>query len=320
MRPSSPAPPSLGDRFLGSLLGLALGDAACAPFEGVHATAIWYDFGGAQKILSNHPVAELACTDDTHMSIGVAEELIDHGTIDPGRLCRRFAAHYDPSRGYGPGTRRILETFRNTDHGDWMSLATSVYPDGSLGNGAAMRAAPVGLFFCNDLDRVIIEVERSALPTHTHPIGIDGARVIATAVALAAACESFDSGSFYEELVRRAQTDEFRRQLARAAELGPTDSIGEFGNSLEANRSVTTAVACFTMSPGSYLGTIASALALGGDVDTLAAMAGAISGALLGIGALPSSLLAKLEEGPLGRTFLLDLARRLYDRASARSA
>lgn len=304
---------ALRDRFVGCMLGLMLGDAACAPFEGTPATAIWYDFGGARKILANHPVAELTYTDDTQMMIGVAESLVEHGTIDPDALMRTFAANFDPMRSYGPGARRVIETMRSG--GDWRRAATETYPGGSLGNGAAMRVAPVGLLFCDDLDRVCAEAERSALPTHTHPIGIDGARVLAVAVALAVTTDRtkpLDVGAFYVELIRRARTDEFRTQLRRAAELSPDDSVGEFGNRLEANRSVTTAIACFTMSPRSYVATIASALCLGGDVDTLAAMAGAISGAYLGVGALPANLLEKVEDGAKGRSYVRDLAERLH--------
>jgi poly(ADP-ribose) glycohydrolase ARH3 len=294
------------------MMGSAVGDAACAPFEGVPATAIWYEFGGARKILARPPVDELKYTDDTQMSISVAETLVACGRIDEDELVRRFAESYDPSRGYGPGARYVIEAMR--DGGDWRGLAATMYPGGSLGNGAAMRVAPVGLYFHQDLDRVSEEAARSARPTHLHPIGIDGARTLATAVALAARAEHLDVAEFYRELIRRAQTEEFRTQLARAADLGPNDSAGIFGNSLEADRSVTTAIACFTFTPDSYEATLATALCLGGDVDTVAAMAGAISGAYLGETAVPQRLLARLENGYLGRDYLRELAVMLHDR------
>jgi poly(ADP-ribose) glycohydrolase ARH3 len=82
---------------------------------------------------------------------------------------------------------------------------------------------------------------------------------------------------------------------------------------LEAHRSVVTAIACFALSPDSYETTIASAVSLGGDVDTVAAMAGAISGAHLGVASLPAHLLGRLEDGPKGRTYIQHLAKRLHD-------
>ena len=60
--------------------------------------------------------------------------------------------------------------------GDWRRIAASHFPGGSLGNGAAMRVAPIGLLFNHDLDRVMVEARLSALPTHIHPLGIEGAQ------------------------------------------------------------------------------------------------------------------------------------------------
>jgi poly(ADP-ribose) glycohydrolase ARH3 len=300
------------DRFIGCMLGSAVGDAACAPFEGVPATAIWYEFGGALKILARPPAEELRYTDDTQMAISVAETLVACGRIDEDDLVNRFAESYDPGRGYGPGARLVVEAMR--DGGDWRHLAATLFPGGSLGNGAAMRVAPAGLFFHPDLDRVAHEAERSARPTHLHPVGIDGARVLAIAVALVLGTDRLERTAFYGELIRRARTDEFRTQLARAAELRPDDSVSVFGNRLEADRSVTTAIACFTMTPDSYPATIATALCLGGDVDTVAAMAGALSGAYLGESAIPAHLTACLENGYLGRDYIRELAAMLHDR------
>ena len=94
-------PPSKLDRFVGCLLGHALGDAIGAPFEGLDATTIYYQFGSTRTLLQDPPFPELCYTDDTQMSIGVAEALLEHGRIDEVSLCRAFVANYDPGRGYG---------------------------------------------------------------------------------------------------------------------------------------------------------------------------------------------------------------------------
>ena len=96
-----------------------------------------------------------------------------------------------------------------------------------------------------------------------------------------------------------------------ASRLTLEDSVAVLGNTLEAHRSVVTAIACFACHPDSYVTAVGRAIGLGGDVDTLAAMAGALSGAHLGAGAIPAHLVALLEEGPEGRTYLQGLARRL---------
>src|SRR5689334_17881374 len=140
----------LEDRFVGCLLGHALGDGLGAPLEGMPATAIWYDLGGAAKFVRDPPLQVLIYTDDAQMSIAVAEALLAAGRSDEQALCDAFVANYDPNRGYGAGSRQIISAMR--DGGDWRTLAATIFPGGSLGNGAAMRAAPLGLLFHDDLD------------------------------------------------------------------------------------------------------------------------------------------------------------------------
>ena len=81
--------------------------------------------------------------------------------------------------------------------GDHRAVAENMFPGGSFGNGAAMRVAPVGLFFHADLDRLWEQARLSALPTRVHPLGIEGAQVLAMAVALGLTQTRFDpSGVF----------------------------------------------------------------------------------------------------------------------------
>ncbi len=140
------------------------------------ADAIWYQFHGTQYIVSQPPVDQLIYTDDTQMMIGVAEALILDGHIRQQTLLNTFVLNYHPDRGYGPGARRILSAVAAGEAAD--DLPGTIFPGGSLGNGAAMRVAPVGLLFHDDYNRLLLEAEQSALPTHRHPIGIDGARIL----------------------------------------------------------------------------------------------------------------------------------------------
>ncbi len=296
---------TVADRFAGCLLGLALGDAVAAPFEGLDAYAIHREFGGAAGIVRDPPQAELCYTDDTEMTIGVAECLARHGRIDADRLAEIFAANFDRSRGYGPGTATILVGMREGHR--WQDLVTSVYPNGSFGNGAAMRVAPVGLAFHDDLERVVVEAAASASVTHGHPLGVDGAVVMASAVALLVTDEPFDHAAYCTRLAGIAQTEEFRWQLRTAARLGPVDTI-PFGSGIEAHRSVVSAICCFSLNPDRYDRVVARALAMGGDVDTVAAMAGALAGTHLGIAGMPPHLLGKLEDGMRGRRQITALA------------
>ena len=301
------------DQFLGCLLGQAVGDALGAPYEGLLSDHIYYSFGPPNVLVGNPSGETLYYTDDTEMMIGVAETLVERGEIVEETLCRAFVANYHPERGYGRGARQILEAMGTG--GDWRTLAATVFPGGSLGNGAAMRAAPIGLYFHDDLDKVAEQARLSALPTHVHPIGIEGAQLLALAVALAARGTPFDRKAFYRELIARCHADEFRWQLGAAAGLRRKHTFGFLGNSLEAHRSVVSAIACFTVSPDSFEDTIARAIGMGNDTDTLAAMAGAMSGAHLGVAAIPARLVGQLEEQGKGGAYIQELATKLYERS-----
>src|SRR5438445_8733931 len=104
------------DRFRGCLLGLAVGDALGGKFEAQSADAIRSRFASPQA-LTDYPQEEIWYTDDTQMTIGVAETLAAHGEIIEPRLCEAFAANYVPSRGYGRGARAVLEAMEDgKDH------------------------------------------------------------------------------------------------------------------------------------------------------------------------------------------------------------
>jgi poly(ADP-ribose) glycohydrolase ARH3 len=249
------------------------------------------------------------------MALGVAEALVEDGSIREATLVRIFASNYVPSRGYGWGARRVLEAME--DGGDYCSVAANFFPGGSFGNGAAMRVAPVGLFFHADPDRVWIESRVSAMPTHLHPLGIEGAQLLALAVAWCVRATTFDREAFFAALLPHCRTVEFAAQIGRAAELRRPEELAELGNGIAALESVPTALAGFALSPDDYGTAIGRAILLGGDTDTIAAMTGALSGAFLGVGAIPPALLASLEDHPRGkgRTYLIGLAERLAERA-----
>jgi ADP-ribosylglycohydrolase len=121
-------------------------------------------------------------TDDTAMARSIVGVLRDCGRIDQDELVRRFREEYrrDPARGYGRGAAELLSS-----EGSWRAAARSLFAgSGSQGNGAAMRAAPIGAFFAPNLALVVEQARLSAVVTHAHPEGAAGA----IAVAVAAAC------------------------------------------------------------------------------------------------------------------------------------
>src|SRR6266542_1380907 len=111
-------------------------------------------------------------TDDTAMGISIYETLRDYGRIDQDSLDNRFAHRYrrDPARGYGGTAHSILTTISLGE--PWQQVAREAFNgQGSMGNGGAMRVAPIGAYFSSDLGAVIHHARASAEPTHAHPDG-----------------------------------------------------------------------------------------------------------------------------------------------------
>lgn len=299
---------TLQQRFTGCLLGLAIGDALGGKFEAQSAEAIRARFSCIERIIG-YPQEEIWYTDDTQMAIGVAEALVAKGEIVEEELCRAFVENYVPSRGYGRGARMVLEAMEaGCDH---RSVAERYFPGGSFGNGAAMRVAPVGLLFRDDRSRLWEQARLSALPTHVHPLGVEGAQLLALAVALATRQDPFDRAAFFGQLVSASVSAEYRGKLIEGARAETPDDLIALGNRIEALHSVPTAIASFALTPESYEETIGNVIFLGGDTDTLAAMAGALSGAYLGANRLPSPLVALLEKSPKGGAYLQALSEKL---------
>lgn len=125
-------------------------------------------------------------TDDTAMALSVFEELEERQFVDRDSLARRFAERYrrDDRRGYGGTAHEILGAIAHG--GDWREIAQGAFDGrGSMGNGSAMRVAPIGAFFADDLVAVVEQARASAEPTHAHPDGHAGAIAVAVAAAIA---------------------------------------------------------------------------------------------------------------------------------------
>ncbi|MGB9920184.1 MAG: ADP-ribosylglycohydrolase family protein [Moorellales bacterium] len=295
-------------KFRGCLVGLALGDALGAPFEGAGPVT------GTEVLAAVARRPLLRYTDDTHMAIGVAASLIACRGFDGRHMAETFVRNFElePWRGYGPGPPRV---FRRIKSGaPWDRAAEEIYPGGSFGNGAAMRAAPVGLFYWRDPARLREVAYLSARITHAHPLGKEGAALEAYAVALAAALgPSGSAEDFLERLAAFVTEPVYRDKLETTKELlgaaDATEVAVRLGNGIEAFNSVPAAICCFLRHPGSFEEAVVEAASLGGDADTIAAMTGAISGAWLGIGAIPEEWAAKLEN----RNYLEELAVGLWE-------
>lgn len=303
----------LKSKFLGCLVGAAIGDGLGAWREG-RRIAEKEDIASLAE-----SVEELAYTDDTHMTIGVVESLIQSRGFDGEHMAQTFIKNYEtePWRGYGPGPPRVFRMIKSAE--PWDSAANKIYRGGSFGNGSAMRVAPIGLLYSDNPAKLREIVYKSSSITHSHELGKEGAALQAYAVALALntpSDEEIDREAFLLKLQNFAQNELYKEKIANTKELlGEQDRarvVAVLGNGIEALNSVPTAIYCFLKQPKSYKDSVIYAISLGGDTDTIASMAGAISGAYLGIEAIPQEWRLKLEN----KAYIEDLAEKLWQTAT----
>jgi len=161
-------------RAIASLHGVRLGDAFGEQFFDEPVESI------ARRSL---PPGLWRYTDDTAMAISVVRVLRDAGRVDPDRLAQAFAEEFaaEPRRGYAGGAKQLLDAYRRG--GSWRRIAPALFEGGSYGNGAAMRATPIGACFAEDPSRVAEEADASAIVTHAHVEGRAGAVAVALATS-----------------------------------------------------------------------------------------------------------------------------------------
>lgn len=164
-----------------SLDGLSVGDAFGERFFTEPAAALE---AAEARVLPRPP---WRWTDDTAMAISIVEILEARERIDEDLLARAFGRRWaaEPDRGYGGTAHAILQALALGE--SWRVVAPAVFGgSGSMGNGAAMRVAPIGAWFADDPRALLREATASALPTHAHPDGQAGAMAVAAAAAAAA--------------------------------------------------------------------------------------------------------------------------------------
>ena len=286
----------LWNKYLGCMLGSALGDA-------IGELAFRFpEEGRLRAAISAAPV--LRYTDDTAMAIGLAESLAEKGGLDPQHLGQTFHRHFtrEPWRGYASGPPAIFQLVEKSGL-TYETAARSLHGgQGSQGNGAAMRVAPLGLFFHAAPDLYDQAVAAAAL-THAHPLAQDGAGVQAAAVALAAQLDPrrpFPRDNFLRRMLKLAKTPGIKEKLSLVRTLlkggvPVPETARILGKSVRIDESLPFALYAFLAQPHSFESCLMGAVLNGGDRDTLGAMSGALSGAFLGVTAITALWREKLE-------------------------
>lgn len=274
-----------------SLEGLAIADA-------IGEMLAYRHYQAAEIIDRGLPSGPWFRTDDSEMAISIVEALRLYGYIHQDALARRFAWRYErePERGYGSMTRiQLQEIIRG---GDWRQGAANAFGgQGSMGNGGAMRVAPLGGYFADDFKRVANEARVSALVTHTHPEGIAGA--IAVAVAAASAWQSRNEPEserikqLFNAVLEFTPESHVRRGTLVASQTPGNVAVEAVARAL-GNGSLVTApdTVPFTLwsaahSLHDYPGAIKRTIVAGGDCDTNAAIVGGIVALSVGRDGIP---------------------------------
>jgi ADP-ribosylglycohydrolase len=302
----------------GCLAGLALGDALGMATEFLTPQQIKEHYGWVDGLVSApswHPHADLLrgrVTDDTGQALALAGVYTRDGVMSAESAARALLRWADEQGEHldlflGPSTRRALAELR---------AGTDPRESGRTGktNGAAMRAAPIGIVHPGGFDGALRDAVEAALPTHGTPVAISAAAAVAWAVAEAMRADATVESVLDEAMVGAIRGREYgawvwaapierRIDLARRLVREATDErvalqalYDYVGVDLTVAESVPTAFGLVKLAGGDPMRAVIYAANIGGDTDTIGAIAGAVCGALQGIEAIDGDLLRQVEE------------------------
>ena len=287
------------DSAAGVLLGLACGDALGRPVEFQQTASIQRRHGRVTEMLANgtHGQPAGTITDDTEMALCIAQNLVESGSFDPDDVAERFVEWYQSGPfDIGILTSTILSRLRNGDAWDeagideWKHL-----PEGSnAGNGSVMRCAPYGIAFAGEPDGLVTASRVSSAITHADPRCQWGCVILNATLAGLLAGEKQPLASALELAAEAPAELRTACEVVQAIEGGSGADL-ELANS---------GYVVTTLQAGLYHGltaesaedAIVEAVMLGGDTDTIAAVAGAIAGARFGASKLPDRWLQAIDE------------------------
>lgn len=294
------------------LLGTAVGDALGVPFETKLANyepLIAWDgktFLGSE----HHKLKPGQYSDDTQMSLMVAESLLENHGFNPDDLAERYVEWMTSGRARGYGKTTLFAIKNLIDGKHW---SESGIP-GSYGNGTAMRAAPFGVYFRNDLQSLVSITKMDSAITHAS----DEAEAGAIAIALASAyAVNGDTGNLLDELWQILPDSKVKSviysldSLIESPYITPEQALRVIGTKGDVRQTVPAVLYCF-LKFDNYHDAVLAAIKAGGDTDTTAAIVGALFGAKLGVQGINTDLVKEVEES----SHLIELDSQLYNRSN----
>jgi ADP-ribosylglycohydrolase len=305
------------DRLTGCLLGQALGDAlgfvveARPPDVAEAYVRDWLLAGRArERAHPDFPFGQYS--DDTQLARELLISVRTAGGWNPAAFAARIAELFRSGTdvGAGDGTRGAAR--RLLAGVSWLESGT---PSPYAGNGSAMRAAPLGLLFGGNSAALVAAAREQSRITHLDPRCAAGSVAVAGAAFLATAPGPVDPRELLRQLTIWVGPEDMSvaRAVAgveawlplepsaaaarlRAEGLDPGHVSPWLGISAFVTPSVAWSLYAFLRTPDDYWTAVCTAIAVGGDTDTMGAIVGALAGARLGPGALPPDLLARLTD------------------------
>ncbi|MFC1856875.1 ADP-ribosylglycohydrolase family protein [Thermodesulfobacteriota bacterium] len=298
------------ERAKGLIFGLAIGDALGYPTEFMTLSRIKSDFGPAG--ITDFQKSPALFTDDTQMSIAVAEALIRAGNQDLETIMEAIKEEFikwrrSPENNRAPGNACLAGVSNMEREAHWSESGVA----DSKGCGSAMRVAPIGYVYQHDPDKLKQVARASGLCTHGHRTAV--AASIGAAYLVKLALGGTDPDRMIPETLSFTAgiSREFEIALSKVSEcLGwpnEEDALKHLGEGWIAEEAVALALYCFLKYPGDYTKTVLRGANTNGDSDSVACIAGGISGAYLGIAAIPNKWVKNIEK----TKYLEELAIRL---------
>ena len=328
------------DRVRGCLLGLAVGDALGAPLEGLSSQQIKSHYGRVKNYVDGVQAWKRKpyrwrlrglYTDDTQQAMALCDILLEHGRIDQERLAELYLSLATPKGSFVGSHRGIGRSFRQVLAALERGVPAPLTGQPGAGIGAAMRIAPVPLFFGDDTDALFEAVTAASLMTHRDIRSLTGAMAVAHTVRRLVGEDDRDPSLLFRvasDLVKDEarlaaehaevviKLDEHARCLPCA--IAHVESILDQPrdralNALvdEANRhgadpsckratqgfppACIPTCLCLLLTTDSFEEAVSDVVNLGGDADTAGAILGAMAGAYYGADAIPDRWLDGLQ-------------------------
>ncbi len=312
------------EKFLGCMYGLAIGDALGFPVEFLTLKQIKEKYGekGIEKFESFARFLPGTFSDDTQMSLATAQALIRGRKDDSlekimGKVKEEYVVwSHSRENNRAPG-ETCMRGCANLAQGiHWTQSGIKA----SKGCGAAMRTAPIGLYF-NNLDKLIDVAYGASICTHAHDTGISSGIATALLTRLALnGCQLNEISAKAQELLNYAgkrhnfnpeETNQKLQQVVQLLQERPESAIPKIGEGWVGEEAIGIATYCFLKYPKDYKKAVLTAVNITGDSDSTGCITGAISGTYNGIQGIPKKWLEKVEK----KYFIRDLSEMLREGA-----